>query len=188
MIMFLTSALDDADSSKIKRLYIQFHDEMIRLAQKKFESYGSFNVEADAEDAVQCLFWRVTKWIHKINFNRSEADIRNYLISILYNEIHTILSKSRGKIIYSENIEEFSGAGAHNLIEELDIKHNYERVVEEISRMNELYSITLNCVYVEDMSIKEVAKMMGISEKAVYSRLERGKEILRKNLKGEFYG
>ena len=117
MIMFLTSALDDADSSKIKRLYIQFHDEMIRLAQKKFESYGSFNVEADAEDAVQCLFWRVTKWIHKINFNRSEADIRNYLISILYNEIHTILSKSRGKIIYSENIEEFSGAGAHNLIE-----------------------------------------------------------------------
>ena len=54
--------------------------------------------------------------------------------------------------------------------------------------MNELYSITLNCVYVEDMSIKEVAKMMGISEKAVYSRLERGKEILRNALKGEIYG
>ncbi len=161
---------------------------MIRLAQKKFESYESFNVEADAEDAVQCLFWRVTKWIHKINFNRSETDIRNYLISILYNEIHTILSKSPRRVIYSENIEDFSGVGAHNLLEELDIKHNYDLVVEEISRMNELYSITLNCVYVEDMSIKEVAKMMGISEKAVYSRLERGKEILRKNLKGEFYG
>lgn len=188
MITFLTSALDDADSSKVKHLYVRFHDEMIRLAQKKFEAYGSFNVAEDAEDAVQCLFWRVTKWIHKINFSRNETEIRNYLISILYNEIHTILSQSPKKTVYSENVEGFSGVGAYNLLEELEIKHNYDRVVEEISRMNELYSITLNCVYVEDMSIKEVAKMMGISEKAVYSRLERGKEILRKNLKGEFYG
>ena len=76
----------------------------------------------------------------------------------------------------------------YNLLEELDIKHNYDRVVEAISLMNELYSITLNCVYVEGMSIKEVAKMMGISEKAVYSRLERGKQILRETLKGEIYG
>lgn len=188
MLMFLTSALDDADSSKIKYLYKRFHFEMLRLARLKFQSYGSFNAEEDAEDAVQCLFWRVTKWIKKIDFDRSETDIRNYLITILYNEISTILKKSPTKVIYCEDMEEFMKGKEYNLLEELDIKHNYDRVVEAISLMNELYSITLNCVYVEGMSIKEVAKMMGISEKAVYSRLERGKQILRETLKGEIYG
>ena len=42
-------------------------------------------------------------------------------------------------------------------------------------------------IYVEEMSPKEVAKIMGVSEKTVYTRLERGKQILRKSLEGEIY-
>jgi DNA-directed RNA polymerase specialized sigma24 family protein len=37
------------------------------------------------------------------------------------------------------------------------------------------------------MSVKDVAKIMGVSAKTVYTRLERGRQILISKLKGELY-
>ena len=187
MLMFLMSGADGSDNEKIKYLYNRFHEEMLRIAEGKFRKSGSFNPTEDAEDAVQCAFWRVAKWISKIDFNRTDKEIRNYLMSILFNEINTILKKFPKKILYCENYDDVLYDTEYNFPEELEIKQKYDRVVEEIARMNDIYSITMMYIYVEEMSVKEVAKIMGVTEKTVYTRLERGKQILRKALEGEIY-
>ena len=44
--------------------------------------------------------------------------------------------------------------------------------------MDEKYSIALLYHYCEDMSVKEIAELMGLPEQTVYTRLTRGKRIL----------
>ena len=44
--------------------------------------------------------------------------------------------------------------------------------------MDEKYSITLMYRYSSSMSVKEIADLMGISEKTVYTRISRGKQKL----------
>lgn len=75
----------------------------------------------------------------------------------------------------------------YNLIEELEIKKNYKKVIKAISEMDEIYSITLMYVFIEEKSVKEIASLMGISPKTVYTRLERGRKILLSSLKGVIY-
>ena len=85
------------------------------------------------------------------------------------------------------NVEEFSADEVYNLVEELEIQKNYKKVIEIISQMEEIYSITLMYVFVEERSVKEVAELMGVSPKTVYTRLERGRKILLSSLKGVIY-
>ena len=54
----------------------------------------------------------------------------------------------------------------------------YKKVVLAFENLDEKYSTTLYLFYNEGMSIKEIAKTMGISEKTVYTRFERGKKLI----------
>jgi DNA-directed RNA polymerase specialized sigma24 family protein len=93
----------------------------------------------------------------------------------------------RKKELFTENVEEFSEESIYNFIEELEIQKNYKKVIEPISKMDEIYSITLMYVFIEEKSVKEIASLMGISQRTVYTRLERGRKILLSSLKGVIY-
>ena len=84
-----------------------------------------------------------------------------------------------------EKLEEFRQKDEYNFIKELEIKENYAKIVNAIAALDEIYSTTLALVYLQEMPIKDVAKMMGISPKTVYTRLERGKKLLLNSVKGE---
>ena len=86
-----------------------------------------------------------------------------------------------------ENIEldeEFCSTSEYNFIEELEIQEKYDRVVKIIEKLDEKYSTTLYLVFCKEMTVKEIADMMGISTKTVYTRLARGKKLLLDSLKG----
>ena len=61
----------------------------------------------------------------------------------------------------------------------------YEDVVKAIENLDPVYSVTLLLKYERGLSPKEIAEMMEIPEKTVYTRLSRGKKMLRDALKGE---
>ena len=71
------------------------------------------------------------------------------------------------------------------LFKEIENKEEYNRIVELISQMDEKYSLTLYYYYFLEHSVKNISELMGISEKTVYTRLNRGKMIL-KELLGPF--
>ena len=73
----------------------------------------------------------------------------------------------------------------YNIIEDVDIQMMYEDVVKAIDDLDPVYSTTLLLKYERGMTPDQIAEQMDIPVKTVYTRLSRGKKLLRDALKGE---
>lgn len=181
MLQFLLTISDESNHDKIKRIYNTYHEKMMRYAIAKFISLGSNNALYDAEDAVQSAFIKIIKYISNIDFSRDEREVKNYVFTILSNEIFSFLKKNEEIF---ENFEDFCFENEYNYIEKLDIQENYNEVVKAIEELDEKYSSTLFLFFCNRMTVKEISAMLEISEKTVYTRLSRGKKLLLDSLKG----
>ena len=186
MLQFLLTVSDESDHSKIEYIYNTFYKGMMRFALSRLRSYGRRNYMLEAEDAVQNAFMKIVKHIDKIDFSRGEKNVKNYCFTILTNEISNLLQENFENF---EIFEEFCLEKEYNYIEELEMRENYAKVVKAIESLDERYSVTLHLVFCEQMTVGEIAEMMGISPKTVYTRLARGKKLLLNSLRGlEYYG
>ena len=181
MLHFLLSISDENSHEKIIHIFNKYHNYMMRYAVSRFESIGRSNFLNDAEDAVQNTFMKITRYIEKIDFSRGENDVKNYCLAILNNEICNVLSDEEPVFDFPG---EFSLEKEYNIVEKLSIQENYAKVVSAIEDLDEKYSTTLYLVFCKEMTVNEIADMMGISTKTVYTRLERGKKLLLESLKG----
>jgi len=179
MLYFLLTLADESDHKKIEYIYNNYHEYMLKFAASKFRGYGRRNAFYDAEDAVQNAFVKITKYINNIDFNAKNKEIKNYVFAILINEIYNILNKN---IEIDEIDEEYSENQEYDYIRELDVKERYNEIVEAIEHMDEKYSSTLFMLYCKEMTINEIAELMGISTKTVYTRVQRGKKLLLEQL------
>ncbi len=181
MLQFLLTLTDESNHGKIVHIYDTYHDYMMRYAVSKFQAMGRTNSVYDAEDAVQGAFVKITRYIAAIDFSRGEKDVKNYCFAILNNEICNVLNDNQE--IY-ELDEDFCSGTEYNFIEELEIRESYKKVVKAIEALDEKYSTTLYLVFCKEKTVHEIAEMMGISKKTVYTRLTRGKQLLLDSLKG----
>lgn len=181
MLQFLLTLTDESNHGKVEHIYNKYQDYMMRFAVRKFQAAGRTNAQYDAEDAVQNAFMKIVKYIDNIDFSRSENNVKNYCLSIVYNEICNVLSDNQENF---EFFEEFHAETEYNFIEELEIQDSYDRVVQGIKALDEKYSTTLFLIFCEEKTVNQVAEMMGLTPKTVYTRLARGKELLLLSLKG----
>ena len=184
MLQFLLTISDEAYHSDVERIFIKYHSSMMKYALSKMHSADLPCVMESAEDAVQNAFMKIARNIDKIDFSRDENDVKNYCFTILHNEICKIFKENKENF---EKIEEFYEENEYNIIEKLEIREKYEEVVRAISELDERYSTTLYLAYCREMSVSEIAEMMGISPGTVYTRLSRGKKLLIDSLKGVDY-
>ena len=137
--------------------------------------------ESDAEDAVQNAFVKIVKHINKIDFSMEERSIRAYILKIVANEAISVANDYR----ILEDIDDLA-----DRIEDGDffgmlrVQERYEDVVEAIQQLDERYSIPLALRCADNMEIKAIAELLGISEKSVYTRLERARKKLIEILNG----
>ena len=181
MLSFLLSIADASNHGKITYLYNNYHDDMMRLAKDRLKNHGCANYEIDAEDVVQGSFLNILKYIDSVNFDLSKKELRSYVLTIVLNESGK-LAEEYEKFDITENPE--TNCSDEDFFEKLEIKEKYLLVMSLIKRMDEKYGITLLYYYHEDMSVKNISKIMGISSKTVYKRLERGKLMLLELLEG----
>ena len=179
MLLFLLSISDESNNGKITYLYKTFHNYLLNYATQKFEDKESDDPCHDAEDAVQNTFVKVIRNINKIDFSSDKQRLKNYLTTIVNNEISNIFRK---KSNFSELNEEICTNSAYTFIDDLKIKERYKEVVEAIKSLDDKYRDTLYLVYFEEKTVKEIAELMGISAKTVYTRLERGRILLLESL------
>ena len=182
MLQFLLTICDEKYHSRIEYIYNRFHDDMMRFAVSKFRTMDSHNPVLDAEDAVQRAYLRITKYIHNLQFPMHDNKLRCYVFSVVLHEVIRISEENTKNLPFCEEI--FFDDG-YNIIEDIDMGLMYEDVVKAIENLDLVYSVTLLLRYENGLSPKEIAEMMEISEKTVYTRLSRGKKMLRDALKGE---
>ncbi|GKU25226.1 RNA polymerase sigma factor [Clostridium folliculivorans] len=125
----------------------------------------------DAEEAVQESFLKLIYKSPQFNSNEHE---KAWLIRVTINVCKDILrSIWRKRVINTEDIERY-----YDSSKELEI-------MEEIIRLPSKYKDVIYLYYFEDYSIKDISKILKVTESAVKMRLKRGRDTLKIKLEGE---
>lgn len=177
MLAFLMMIADEQYTKHIERLYMRHHKHMIRLAEKRFTRAKRNNPESDAEDAVQATFLAIVRYAHVVPFEKSERELGAYVFAILENEVNKILGIP--ELNCQNGVENYEDDDELQAFAEcIHIKEQYAAVVKEIQNMDMRYSTVLMLHYCEEMPVKGIASLLGISEKTIYTRLRRGRQQL----------
>ena len=137
----------------------------------------AFNIcrnQQDAEDVVQDTF--IQYHTYKKEFD-TEEHIRAWLIRVAINKAKNInLSFWRQK-----------GVPLEEYMETLTFETpEAQTLFTEVMKLPEKYRIVIHLFYYEDYTIREIAKIMNVTESNVKVRLTRGRRLLRNVLKEEW--
>lgn len=135
---------------------------------------AAYNICGNAEDAndiVQETF--LAYWGTSAEF-KDEEHLKAWLLRVAINKARNLKRTFWNRKI--DLVDELPGAGGGELPE--------EGILEEIFKLPEKYRVVIHLFYYEGYSVKEIAKIMEISEGSAKMRLSRGRNML-KNILGE---
>jgi RNA polymerase sigma-70 factor, ECF subfamily len=127
---------------------------------------GIVKNEHEIEEAISET---ILKSYVNLNQLKSLDSFKPWIMRILANECYTILRKKK-RIDLQENMEAF------NLVCEDTNEHE---LMWAINKLDEGFRTILILFYYEDMSIKDISKILNISQGTVKSRLNRAKAKLK---------
>ncbi len=134
----------------------------------------------NAEEAVQNSFISAFKYIDSF---RHESSFKTWLLRIVLNEsvrIQKLENKFQWQDIPDEDDhQETIYISPSNILQQKETK---EQVARTIQQLSEKEAVVLNLFYIEELSIKETAAVLGYTESNVKVLLHRA----RKNFKYEY--
>ena len=161
------------NSNDLKELMLQYTEPLIRLAY-----YYVKDLQA-AEDIVQEVF---IKFFHNQIYYEERGEVKAFLTKMTVNRSKDYLKSWSYRKIKLQN-KLFSPASKRN-VDELVRKDEQTIIGEAILELPLKQREVLIYFYFNEMSINEVALILSIPESTVKTRLRRGKELLRNQLKG----
>lgn len=167
---------DENDKLKFDYIYNKYKKLML------YKAYGVLKDYSLAEDATSEAFIRVYRNLHKIEDVDSNQTIC-FLVTIQKNIAITLLNKK-----IKENtveIEEFDSEDDFNLEDFVITEKNTESILNVISKLKEDLKAPFLLKYVNDLSHKEISKVLNISESNVTVRIHRAKKKIVKLLEKE---
>ena len=174
MLTLLLAISDSEDRERINRIFKLYHKDMLMVARRKLSDQQNRN--SLAEDAVENALLKITKYIKSIKAEGKE--LRAYVITVTVNECIDILADERDDLTISDDYPDESFS-EDSFIEGLHVRECYESLVKGIKLLPDRYRVSLYLYYVEEFTPDEIAEHLGIPVKTVYTRLRRGKEMLK---------
>jgi len=170
-----------------KRQYQLFETEMLPQidALYTFAYHLTYN-EADADDLVQDTYLRAWKAIHQYN---EGTNVRAWLFTILKN---TFINKHRSKKSRPTTVEltdltkpaaESKGALENTLAKDVFRDSMGDEVTQAINALPVAFRLVILLCDVEGFTYEEIAAILHIPVGTVRSRLHRGRNLLKSNLK-----
>lgn len=153
-------------------------------------AYGFLRDRASAEDTAQNVFLKIYQKKAKPD---SRAKFSTWLYRVTVNASLDILRSRKFTPVSIDQESGPAGSGKGALKDKLpDSKSNLRQILEreelavlvrrEIDQLPEKFRAPLLLYQFEDMSYREIASILGLSEKAVERRLYHAREILRQFL------
>lgn len=172
--MYLAVISDDDDKRYFEEIYLKYRQDMYRIA------YSILHNKEDSEDAVHQVFLQISEDFDKIKSIPCQ-ELKPYFVIIIRNASYNIYNKNKKRTDFDTE-SETSGS-----LIELDYfeKCDYEKLVKTISQLPQKYKDILFLRYVEEFSVKEIARMLDITENTVWKRTERAKIMLKELLEKE---
>lgn len=156
-------------ASEIERLMDQHGDGLLRLC---YLYLGDLQL---AEDAVQEAFFKA--YLHLDEF-RGDSSAKTWLTRIAINAcISTRRTAWFRRVTRSPALEQLPGPTVPFVLPD-------DTVASEIAKLPQNLKQVILLYYYQDLKIREIADMLGISESAVSVRLTRARTKLKLGLKG----
>lgn len=181
MLLYLLSISDESDHEKIRELYEEYYDYLLRYSIKQFRKFNRVSYMYDAEDAVQNTFVRITNSIKTIDFSKGKKCVQGFIFTVLSHEIVNILREGAEILEFHE---EFYDDPAYKFVDRLALAELYDDVVKALENLDDKYRGVLQLVYNQGMTVNQIAELMGISPKTVYTRLERARKQILEAVEG----
>lgn len=142
-----------------------------QVSQLKNQMYalaiGILKNEADAEDAVQNALLSAFEHLDDL---RLLGKVKPWILKILVRECYDIAGRRHRYVDLSELPQTAAPT------EDMDAKHS---LWSAVSRLQATYREVIILFYYEDLSAKEIANILNISEESVRQRLSRARAALR---------
>ena len=185
MLIFYMSFIDDESQRRLfEEIYLNYRKQMLLVARSVLGS------ETDAEDVVHDVFLKIAKkHMSRISKIENSIDLRNYLLKATKHTAVDHLRKRRHeKVVFDATneiyLKNFANIADDELVDKVSRGIEYERIVEAIASLDEIYRETLYYHFVLEMSVSEIAKLLDCKTSTVKQRLVRGKKLLYKQLFG----
>ncbi len=167
-------------------------EEIVRRYQRQVANviYLTMGSRNDVEDLTQEVFLRIYKsigsvnvelslfsWIYRIALNLSIDELRRKK----FKRMLSIETSEESTSDHSQLLQDESGAS-----DDLMAQEKKERILDALGRLTPAHRTALVLREYEDMSYKEIAETLHITEQAVKSRIFRARDELKELLKGYF--
>ena len=157
----------------LKELMFQYTEPLLRLA------YGYVKDLQAAEDIVQEVF---IKFYHQNYSYEERGELKAYLTQMTVNKSKDYLKSWTYRKVHLQN-KLFPTSGKRN-VDELVKKDEISIIGDAILELPLKQREVLIHFYFNEMTIPEVAHFLSIPESTVKTRLSRGRELLKNQLKG----
>ena len=179
MLLFLTMLDSDGDRSKFVQLYHKYRYFLWYLARERLQD------DHLAEDAVQETFLALTHHIDKVGCVESAAT-RNFLATIVKNKATDLWRKRQGIMEEKEaSQKQEAEVSGEDVLDQYLVKESYERILQAIRKLDEIYRVVFEFKYLHELSDKEIADLLGVTPKVVNVRIFRARKKLQNLLREE---
>lgn len=160
----------------LETLMRTYGNDVLRVAYSYVKDYDT------AEDMFQEVFIKVNG---KLDTFRGDSSMRTWLLRITVNTCKDYLKSAyRQRVVMFEEEEE-ANIPAPDMMEKIEQKQDAVRIRKALLKLPEKYREVLVCLYFEERSVVETAKILGLNEGTVKSRLSRARERFRAVLEEE---
>jgi len=138
-------------------------------------SFGYTRNKDDSLDVIQNVFYKF------FNYNKTFPtlnDEKYWLIRVTINESKDLLRKKTRITILDEN--EIDTISFKNNTDQERLK--LYKLTEKVEQLPEKYRVVTILYYYDSLPINEIMKILNLSESAVKKRLERARNMLRKEM------
>lgn len=182
MLIFLSLIDDDEGKEKFGALYNLYRKKMFFVANEILHN------ECDAEDAVQETLLSLARNIKNVDVVHSKKAYY-YVMTITENTALNLLKKKKGesrKIINLDfDDDSWLFVSDSDIAEEFVSKEEYNRIVDIIQSLPDIYSDVLYLHYVENLTAREIASALSRKQETVRKQIVRGKKMLIHYLRKE---
>lgn len=165
-----------------KKASLKFIESCYQLYEQKMYqiAYGILRDPQLAEDAVQDAFLKLMR--HNIYFEDARSDdSKRYMITVIKHSAIDIYHKKQREqeIMYlsDQTVELENGNETNHPIDDTELD-------EYIAHLPPKYQSIVQCLAVKNLSVRETAQVLGITEANVRKRFERAKKMLKTLVKG----
>lgn len=172
MISVFIAALEtESERSLFEQWYLRYRQTMYAVA------YGVLNNKEDAEDAVHQTFVNLAD-----NYEKAAAipedELKAFIIVITRNTAINLYRRNKREAEQFITLESYTEPVETDFFEHSD----YEMLVQTIMTLPPKYKDVLFLRYVQELSAKEVANLIGVPAETVRKRTERAKKLLKLSL------